>query len=689
MSKQAKSKKKEKFGKGKVTPVQVAYMVDRYLSDNNFTETRSTFRTEASSLMSKAKVAEAPKSLLSLDSILDEYICLKEQKVLMEQEKFQVVQEKTRVGMLLQDIQSLMQAFNDSSRNISLPSGSILVCKSMDLVPQPNPNFGSSPGYARNTTPSMNCSNVNSPIFSTPSTNIPSQNKRKGSRIVSDTPSAAKRQCTQVNKKASLVAGTKTTFQAHNTTSTQGMVKQKVSLFQSSSQTDSAVLCCAGGSSVTESSAARSCKQSSPSLQSCSPSPKTPPQACISQIDNSVSPSENSSLVNSNCSNTPLDITPSNCAVISSSTRTVMVSPKNLACYSMERSHYISSSPAKSQLKRAATRDHVKGRLDFGASGVPTSSNQPMTADIPSSGDHEDVFEMPNLDIFGPDFSLSEFLVDIDLNCSHGMNTATSRSQQEPGFVNLEASHSFPEVPPSVTEILSQKDMNIQGQDSSTLVKSITKCVTFRSPVACDNGLFDLHRFDAVIYVWNPSTKEYITIQPRPVPYHFPLYMQYAFGYHPGTNEYKLIRYATKFSEDTRLHVSVLTLGRGNSWRVILEDSDSPYTLLELTGFNSPLVNGALHWVGIRTEDYNTEELGGLLCLTCGHVHDEELHVWVMKEYGIITSWVKQYVLKDYFKLIDEVQPLYIIDDGELLLNNYFKNLIVYDPRCNSFKEID
>ncbi|PIA54497.1 hypothetical protein AQUCO_00900801v1 [Aquilegia coerulea] len=483
MSKQAKSKKREKFGKGKVTPVQVAYMVDRYLSDNNFTETRSIFRTEASSLMSKANVEEAPKSLLSLDSILDEYIRLKEQKVMMEQEKFQVVQEKTRVGMLFQDMQSLVQAYNDSSRNISLPSGSIMMCNSMDFVPRPNPNYGSSSGYTRNATPTSNVTSLNSPNFSTPSTNFPSQNKRKGSRNVSDTPSAAKRQCSQVNRKASLVAGTKTTLKAHNTSSTQGMVKQKVSLFQSSSQTDSAVLCCGGGSSVRESSVAKSLfKPSSPSLQSSSPSPKTPPQGCISQVDNSVSPSENSSLVNSTCSNTPRDITPSNCAVISSSTKTIVVSPsKNLACYSIERSHYISSSPAKTHLKRAATRDHVKGRLDFGASDVPTSSNQPMTADIPLSEDGEDVFEMPNLDMFGPDFSLSEFLVDMDLNCSQDMNPATSRSQQESGLGNLEASHSFPEVPMS-TEILSQKDMNIQGQDSSTSMKSITKCMTFRSP---------------------------------------------------------------------------------------------------------------------------------------------------------------------------------------------------------------
>ncbi|KAG2289800.1 hypothetical protein Bca52824_049404 [Brassica carinata] len=44
-----RSKSGERIGKGKVTPVQVAYLVDRYLCDNRFLETRSLFRSEASS----------------------------------------------------------------------------------------------------------------------------------------------------------------------------------------------------------------------------------------------------------------------------------------------------------------------------------------------------------------------------------------------------------------------------------------------------------------------------------------------------------------------------------------------------------------------------------------------------------------------------------------------------------------
>ncbi|KAL6974008.1 hypothetical protein U1Q18_028190 [Sarracenia purpurea var. burkii] len=51
--------------------VRITFIVDRYLSDNNYSQTRSTFRTEASELTSKSHTREAPKSLLSLGVILD------------------------------------------------------------------------------------------------------------------------------------------------------------------------------------------------------------------------------------------------------------------------------------------------------------------------------------------------------------------------------------------------------------------------------------------------------------------------------------------------------------------------------------------------------------------------------------------------------------------------------------------
>ena len=60
MGNRSRAKKAKSFGKGKVIPLQVAFIVDHYLCDNNYSQTRSSFRTEASSLISTSPVQEVP-----------------------------------------------------------------------------------------------------------------------------------------------------------------------------------------------------------------------------------------------------------------------------------------------------------------------------------------------------------------------------------------------------------------------------------------------------------------------------------------------------------------------------------------------------------------------------------------------------------------------------------------------------
>lgn len=147
--------------------------------------------------------------------------------------------------------------------------------------------------------------------------------------------------------------------------------------------------------------------------------PKTPPQPVSSQSEKS--PLGNSFVANCSASNTPQQITPINCTVISS--ERVTVSPyKQMAVYTMERNHCISSSsPVKTNLKRLGKRDHVKGRLDFDGSDVAVSSDKTIINEISTSDSEKevDIFDMdlPNLDAFGPNFSFSELLVDFDLDC--------------------------------------------------------------------------------------------------------------------------------------------------------------------------------------------------------------------------------------------------------------------------------
>lgn len=66
MAKQGRAKKQDKLGTGKVTPMQIAFIVDRYLSDNNYSTTLSSFRSEASDLLSRTHGKEVGVSCIAL-----------------------------------------------------------------------------------------------------------------------------------------------------------------------------------------------------------------------------------------------------------------------------------------------------------------------------------------------------------------------------------------------------------------------------------------------------------------------------------------------------------------------------------------------------------------------------------------------------------------------------------------------
>lgn len=53
MGKRNQAEKRGNLGKGKVTPVQIAFIVGRYLTDNNYNNTLSAFKSEAADLFSK------------------------------------------------------------------------------------------------------------------------------------------------------------------------------------------------------------------------------------------------------------------------------------------------------------------------------------------------------------------------------------------------------------------------------------------------------------------------------------------------------------------------------------------------------------------------------------------------------------------------------------------------------------
>ncbi|XP_057983295.1 uncharacterized protein LOC131168105 [Malania oleifera] len=486
MGKQTKAKKQENLGKGKVTPVQIAFLVDRYLSDNNYSQTRSLFRTEASSLISRSPVQEAPKSLLSLGAIVDEYICLKEQKVILDQEKLRLEQEKLRVRTLLQGMQDVMNVYNAGGSIPPVPPAipATAAARSMVMASPLDPCAGSPAGYPMYNTPITTAVSIPSSAgmeptnFSTPVTNHPSTNKRKRLKAPEET-LPAKRSHNHLRPK-------EFPDQVNCPESVGGL-----SVVQSSpvNQVPNGPL--VQGSSVAKSLFA----QPSSSPLTTSSGPKTPPQASSSQSDKSISPLECSPSANSNKNSTSWEIASIKCAVRSPDT--LKASPsKQISCFSMSRSHYTSPSPLKTDTRKPSKRDHVKGRLDFDGSDAPLTLEKPNVDGNSTTepGREMEVFDidLSNIEAFGADFSISELLVDFDIDCEGigfscepGLGTSVDSVAGSPHETNgghFVDNRVLCEHSSTVTEILSEKDMNIQGQEVLTSVLSKTKCIRILSP---------------------------------------------------------------------------------------------------------------------------------------------------------------------------------------------------------------
>ncbi|XP_037492534.1 uncharacterized protein LOC105649974 [Jatropha curcas] len=193
--------------------------------------------------------------------------------------------------------------------------------------------------------------------------------------------------------------------------------------------------------------------------------PKTPPQAVSSHNEKSDSSVNISSTAHCSNSNTPQE-TPTNCTVITS--ERVVVSPCKHVAYTMESNHYISSTaPAKTTFERC-----------------DTTFDNPIVEEISTSeSDKEgDIFDidLPNLDALGGNFSLSELLVDLDLGfdglgcpCQPilgGSADTVSGSSHESRDGNLGADRVTSESSSTLTEVISGKDVNIQGVEYNSRI---------------------------------------------------------------------------------------------------------------------------------------------------------------------------------------------------------------------------
>jgi len=160
--------------RGNVPETVIAFIVDRYLSRNQFSQTQATFRNEASILLADSPANEVltlifqsfcfyhvsfnlsqdelaflishfsrrffllSKNLLTLEGIVDQYIFMKKQNNLLDKENVMLMQEKHRIQMLLQDLQNVLDSFN--ARSSPFSNAAAMIQNSAVLPPMQNSN---------------------------------------------------------------------------------------------------------------------------------------------------------------------------------------------------------------------------------------------------------------------------------------------------------------------------------------------------------------------------------------------------------------------------------------------------------------------------------------------------------------------------------------------------------------------
>ncbi|KAK6114753.1 hypothetical protein DH2020_007022 [Rehmannia glutinosa] len=242
------------------------------------------------------------------------------------------------------------------------------------------------------------------------------------------------------------------------------------------------------------------------------------------------------------------------------------------------------------------------------------------------------------------------------------------------------------------------------------------------------NGLLFLREINTqpnVFYICNPITRECLELQSQEkFVYSYPTIVTYGFGVSKITGQHKVVRIFHECVRHPDTHAllripksecHVYTLGTG-SWRKFSCNATFEYNCRSIGAF----MNGNLHWLvsdlkgchWISCFDLETEVfskfslpfqksggflaglfvLGDCLCL-CDNTSDDEIVIWLMKEYGDEKSWRKEYVISKVPDFAGEsyevVRPMKVFGDGDILMAWQDFHLFYYSSKAKTLAGIN
>ncbi|KAK4708319.1 hypothetical protein R3W88_029244 [Solanum pinnatisectum] len=223
------------------------------------------------------------------------------------------------------------------------------------------------------------------------------------------------------------------------------------------------------------------------------------------------------------------------------------------------------------------------------------------------------------------------------------------------------------------------------------------------------------------IYILNPRTREYIILPEAGGIREWPNDAMYSFGFDPVKFKYKVVRIYQEeiYDDNTSYYKSkcqVYTIGNGY-WR------NAGHVMFSFRPYGVNLY-AKIHWLVYDAEGnesicsfdlenelfesfptapmYNKERywhsrslgvFGRCLCV-CDNYADTHFEVWVMKEYRVTSSWVKEIVINISPECNDWlgnkiIYMLKVLEDGEVLFLWRDDFLFLHHPVKKTLKKLD
>ncbi|KAK9283824.1 hypothetical protein L1049_012078 [Liquidambar formosana] len=210
------------------------------------------------------------------------------------------------------------------------------------------------------------------------------------------------------------------------------------------------------------------------------------------------------------------------------------------------------------------------------------------------------------------------------------------------------------------------------------------------------------------IYLWNPSIMECRTLPFASHDYKKFRLVYIAFGFDALNEDYKVVKIVYIYDVEA-YEVEVYSLKR-DSWKKIGNGSAS-LQCQYMYYSNQVVVNGSPHWIvnsggekkwppfivsfDMADEVFcemslpDSSMFFGHTCVglvegwlsVVSYLASWKCEVWVMKEYGVVQSWTRQYVIAEKSVIYSLDRPLGLLDSGELLLGKWNGGLMLYDPK--------